>query len=131
MSVDELELKRATSEATTIKPRGPGWRGFAGHLSAALLLFPRNETKRPSGGTLSVNLVAQPSSTFFSSADNPRDIRFLRQSPPLTLTPVPCGDSNSWTRPPALVCAAQAAVGKRFNSLIARIASQEHAAEPA
>lgn len=43
MSNDELELKGATSETTAIKRRGPGWRGFAGHLSAALLLFPRNE----------------------------------------------------------------------------------------
>ena len=67
MSNDELELKGATSEATAIKPRGPSWRGFAGHLSAALLLFPRNvKGKGPlgSGETLSVNSVAQPSSTF-------------------------------------------------------------------
>lgn len=115
---------------TATKPRGPGWRGFAGHLSAALLLFPRNEEKGSLGETLGELGCAAIIYLFFSTS-RPHDIRLPGQSFPLNLTPIPCGDSNSWARPLALVCAAQAAVGKRFNSPIARIASQEHAAEPA
>ena len=51
--------KGAASETTAIKP-APVGGGFAGHLSAALLLFPRIEK----GETLSVNSVARPLSTF-------------------------------------------------------------------